>query len=171
MPHGHTAGGEALPRLPPRELLATLSVTELPVSVDSVISCIPIDQLGKAIAHGEVRAYFLPDSLSAGGRPVGLKVSFGIGSRQIFLPQGAPEGLHHLPHSTAGGSVREYQLSRTDLYRQLRQKGLCPTVHGLAVLVFQEVPACHAFGLQTNPVPTGVYTLEKFASAYFGVPE
>ena len=198
-PHGATVAGVALPPEQPAKFMKTLQKTHglftVPVLMQSVskteendlqsyllqvrgeVQQVPFDRCGEAKSQGAIRAYYLLPAMDATAsgqtEPLGLKISFGLGTRVLKVPDSSHQAYATACMTVAGGNLREYRLSHLPAFPLFVRQRLLPKIHGLVIWVLGDLaPACYSFSdseIHTGEVPAGCYDFIGFVAAFFRV--
>ena len=139
---------------------------------------VPFDSCGEAKSQGSIRAYYrLPamDATASGetAPPKGMKISFGLGTRVLKVPDSSHQAYATACMTVAGGNFREYRLSHLPAFPRFLDHNLLPNIHGLVIWVLSDLaPASYSFSdseMHTGEVSAGWYDFIGFVAAFFGV--
>ena len=199
MPHAATVAGEACPPEEPPKFLMTLQkqyrFSTVPVLMQSAskteeidlqsyllqvrgkVQQVPLARCGEAKSQGAIRAYYrLPamDAKASGQtEPLGLKISFGLGTRVLKVPDSSHQAYATACMTVAGGNLREFRLSHLPAFPKFLDHNLLPKIHGLVIWVLGDLaPARYSFSdseIHTGEVPAGCYDFIGFVAAFFRV--
>ena len=198
-PHGVTIAGEACPPESPAKFLMTLqkmhSFVTVPVLMQSAskteendlqsyllqvrgkVQQVPLARCGEAKSQGAIRAYYLVPAMDATAsgetEPLGMKISFGLGTRVLKVPDSSHQAYATACMTVAGGNFREFRLSHLPAFPKFLDHNLLPKTYGLVIWVLSDLaPACYAFSdseIHTGEVPAGCYDFIGFVAAFFRV--